>query len=482
MVRPGRFPRPHLIAASTIALALLVLTAVLPESGADTEARSPSSADLVTGLSPPAGPAAGNAAVARERAPALEIQPAPADGSVAARIARLADVVPATSSHVRAEAAGPQSADPAAPARERTVKVRSGDSLASIFQREGIPARDLHLLTASTPLGKRLKRIHPGHELAFTFDADNTLEGLAYVTGPLERLEFVRNGDAFVAKELQREPERAQAYKHGVIENSLFVAGRRAGLTDTMTMHLAQVFQWDIDFVLEIRRGDEFSVLFEELYVDGEFIGYGNILAAEFVNQGRSHRAIRYTDSNGDSSFYSPEGRPLRKAFLRAPLEFSRISSNFNPNRRHPLFNRSMPHRGIDYAAPTGTPVYAAGDGRIVTAARNESSGNYVVIQHGQQVTTKYLHLSRFGKGVRQGVRVRQGQTIGYVGATGWATGPHLHYEFVVNGVHQNPRTVKLPAAEPIPKGEMARFLEHSGPLLALLDAHRQDLQLALAQ
>jgi murein DD-endopeptidase MepM/ murein hydrolase activator NlpD len=367
-------------------------------------------------------------------------------------------------------------------ARSSTLEVRRGDSLSVIFQREGIPARDIADLLAAEPLGKRLRNIFPGHALTLDRDREGRLLKLTYAAGRLETLEFERVDSGFISREVVREPERAKAYGHGVIESSLFLSSQRAGLSDALTMRLAQIFQWDIDFVLDIRRGDEFHVVFEELYVDEEFIGHGNILAAEFVNRGKVHRAIRYTDANGHADYYDPNGQSMRKAFLRAPVEFSRISSNFNLNRVHPLFKRNAPHRGIDYAAPTGTPVLAAGDGRVTVASRTEPNGNYVVIQHGEQFTTKYLHLSKFGRGIRSGTRVRQGQVIGYVGATGWATGPHLHYEFLVNGVHKNPRTVPLPQAEPIPRSEMARFSERTVPLLALLDDYKNQVQLALGR
>jgi murein DD-endopeptidase MepM/ murein hydrolase activator NlpD len=360
-----------------------------------------------------------------------------------------------------------------------TVQVRPGDNLSVIFKRQGIPAREIQHLLASEPLGKRLKNIFPGHALTFTRADDGTLVKLAYTPGPLETLEFERVGNGYLGREMVQEPSRTKAYKHGAIDHSLFVASQRAGLPDGMTMRLAQIFQWDIDFVLDIRRGDEFHVMFEELYVGDEFIGHGDILAAEFVSRGDTHRAIRYTDAQGRADYYDPEGDPMRKAFLRAPVEFSRISSNFNLRRVHPLFKRNMPHRGIDYAAPTGTPILASGDGRVVTASRTDPNGNYVVIQHGEQFTTKYLHLSKFGRGVKSGVRVKQGQTIGYVGATGWASGPHLHYEFLVNGVHQNPRTVQLPDADPIPGAERDRFNARAQPLLTLLDDFKQQVQLA---
>ena len=362
---------------------------------------------------------------------------------------------------------------------EKHTQVKPGDNLANIFKRQGISAKELQTLLASKPYGKRLKRIFPGHNFTFSLTEDNTLVKLAYSPGPLELLEFKRVGETFVGYEVTKEPERTTAYKHAVIDHSLFVSSQRAGLDDALTMRLAQIFQWDIDFVLEIRSGDEFYVLFEELYLDDEFIGYGDILAAEFVNQGDSYRAALYTDAGGDRDYYNPDGDSMRKAFLRAPVEFSRISSNFNLRRLHPLWKKTMPHRGIDYSAPSGTPILASGDGKVTRASRSKANGNYVVLQHGEQFVTKYLHLSKFGRGVRKGVRVKQGQTIGYVGATGWATASHLHYEFLVNGVHQNPRTVRLPEAAPIPEKELARFSKLSKPLFSLLSNYKQQIQLA---
>jgi murein DD-endopeptidase MepM/ murein hydrolase activator NlpD len=317
-----------------------------------------------------------------------------------------------------------------------------------------------------------MKEIFPGHELTFAQAPDGALVKVAYSPGPLETIEFTRIGDVFDGHELIEEPDRRKAYKHGTIDHSLFVASQRSGLDDRLTMRLAQIFQWDIDFVLDIRSGDEFHVLFEELYLGDEFIGFGEILAAEFKNQKDIYQAIRYIDENGQSDYYSPSGRNMRKAFLRAPVEFSRISSQFNLRRKHPLHKKTMPHRGIDYVAPTG----------VTKASRTNANGNYVVITHGEQFVTKYLHLSKFARGVKKNARVSQGQTIGYVGATGWATGAHLHYEFLVNGVHHNPRTVKLPAAEPIPAAEKPRFTEQADPLIALLNSHKQQNLLAAGQ
>jgi murein DD-endopeptidase MepM/ murein hydrolase activator NlpD len=312
-------------------------------------------------------------------------------------------------------------------------------------------------------------------------NASNEIIKLTYTPSPLETLAFERAGDGFIGRDVQREPDVQTAYKHATIDSSLFVASQRAGLDDSLTMRLAQIFQWDIDFVLDIRKGDEFYVLFEERYLDDKFIGYGDILAAEFINQSHPYRAVRYVDGDGRSGYFNPDGQNMRKAFLRAPVEFSRISSNFNLHRKHPLYNRTMPHRGIDYAAPTGTPILAAGDGKILAASKTSANGNYIVLQHGEQFVTKYLHLSRFARGIRSGSRVEQGQVIGYVGSTGAATGPHLHYEFLVNGVHMNPRTVKLPDAKPIPVAEQTRFASTTTPYFHLLDDFKQQ-QLALAR
>ncbi len=373
-------------------------------------------------------------------------------------------------------------APPVDPWRKINTTVKPGDNLALIFKRHGLSPRDVYLVTQSKPLGKQLKNIFPGHEMVLKLDDNNQLVALDYSPNALKTLTYERQGDSFVSELLTAEPDKVLSYKHGMIDHSLFVASQRAGLSDAMTMRLAQIFQWDVDFVLDIRPGDSFYVLFEELFLNNEFIGYGQILAAEFMNQGDSYRAIQYEDASGKRDYYAPNGDSMRKAFLRAPVEFSRISSNFNLRRVHPLFKTARPHRGIDYAAPTGTPILASGDGKVKIASRTQANGNYVVINHGEQFVTKYLHLSRFARGVRTGARVTQGQTIGYVGATGWATGPHLHYEFLVNGVHKNPRTVSLPEAEPIQETEMGRFKTQTAEYRSLLDNFKTQVALAAAQ
>ena len=359
-----------------------------------------------------------------------------------------------------------------------TAEVKPGDSLSTIFQRHGLAARDLHLLVESGQLGKRLADLHPGYELEFGRDAELNLVHLEYRPGSWETVKFQRVGDEFKASSKFNEPDAVRRYGHTSIDHSLFRACRSLGLDDAFAMRLAEIFKWDIDMFLEIRKGDEFHVLYEEQQIDGEFVGFGDILATEFVNQGRSYKAVRYVDGAGNASYYSPTGKNLRKAFLRAPLDYSRISSNFSRNRLHPLWKRTMPHLGIDYAAPSGTPVKAAGAGVVTARSKSSSKGNYIVIQHGDRYQTKYLHLSRFAPGIAPGRRVEQGRVIGYVGATGWATGPHLHYEFLVDGVHTNPRRVSMPPAEPIDAGERERFDAETSALLGSLASHK-DRQLA---
>lgn len=370
-------------------------------------------------------------------------------------------------------AAQPASAPPPAAPDWQIARVQRNDTLERVFRRNRLSPADLQCLIDSGPLGARLHEVHPGDVIEFTMDDAGRLQRLGYSPAPLERLEFERVEAGCAASRTLVAPAVETVARHGVIDHSLWLAGQRSGLDDRITIRLAQIFQWDIDFVLDIRKGDEFRLVYEERRHEGQLIGF-DILAAEFVNQGSPYRAVRYVDGSGDDGYYTPAGESMRKEFLRAPVEFTRISSNFNLRRRHPLFNRSMPHRGIDYAAPVGTPVLAAGDGRVQIAGRTRPNGNYIVLRHGETFQTKYLHLTRFAKGVRVGRRVRQGEVIGYVGATGYATGPHLHYEFLVNGVHRNPRTVELPPAAPVAAQERQRFLAQTTPLLARLEGFQQ--------
>lgn len=357
--------------------------------------------------------------------------------------------------------------------------VTKGDNLSLIFARSGVSAVDLDKLMTLGAAVNTLKRIHPGQTLQLRADVSGRLQELRYEESPTLGLHVRREGDEFTATSVHRIPDRQTAHASAVIDSSLFESGQEAGMTDSMTMDLAGIFGWDIDFALDIREGDRFTVIYDELYLDGERIGEGKILAAEFVNQGQVHRAIRYTDAEGHTAYYTPDGHSLRKAFLRTPVEFSRISSGFNLKRKHPILNRIRAHKGVDYAAPQGTPVKSTGDGRVVFRGVKGGYGNVVIVQHGSTYSTLYAHLSGFVRSVNVGTRVRQGQTIGYLGMTGLATGPHLHYEFLVNGVHRNPLAVKFPDAMPIEARYRRDFQKQAQTLLARLDEIRANSQVA---
>ena len=358
-------------------------------------------------------------------------------------------------------------------------EIRNGENLALIGEKYEITPMEIHNLSSQKPHGKLLRKIRPGERLSFAFDNESQLLRVDYQPDPLTIITFNRKDNSFKSSSNSIAPKREVLFSHGVIEQNLFYSSQKIGLADALTMRLAQIFQWDIDFVLDLRPGDSFFLMYEELFVNDEFVGHGDILAAEFINQGESYRAVFFKDDLDRGDFFNLEGESMRKAFLRAPVEFSRISSSFNLNRVHPLFQTVRPHRGIDYAAPTGTPVLAAGDGRIKTASRTRPNGKYVVIQHGQQFVTKYLHLSRFGRNIKAGKMVKQGQVIGYVGQTGYATGPHLHYEFLVNGAHKNPRTVSLPQATPIAKKHRQLFALESARSFSLLENYKGQMRLA---
>jgi murein DD-endopeptidase MepM/ murein hydrolase activator NlpD len=358
--------------------------------------------------------------------------------------------------------------------KEQTVA--SGDNLSRLFYRAGLNDLDVYRISRAN-LGKSLRNLFPGEVLRFGIDSERRLIEMRYEKSPLEAYVFSAKGDQFVSEHIIREPEVLKSYREGSIKESLYLAGKRANMPDKTVMELANIFGWDIDFVFDIRKGDSFAVLFEERYIDGKRLGTGNILAASFTNRGKTYKAVRYTNSQGETNYYTPDGLSMRKAFLRTPLDIFRISSGFNLRRKHPIHKKIKAHRGVDYAAPTGTPVYSSGDGRVLEAGYTKANGNYVFIQHGQTYTTKYIHLHR--KKVRTGQSVKQRQVIGTVGATGYATGPHLHYEFLVNGVHRNPRTVSLPKANPISSTEKSRFNTMASALLEQLTSNQQTTQLA---
>jgi murein DD-endopeptidase MepM/ murein hydrolase activator NlpD len=355
---------------------------------------------------------------------------------------------------------------PAPASFTREESLRRGETPAAFLARMGVAPEDVRRLQR-LPAIRMLRR---GHVVTLETAADGRLVGLRYLSSRETRFEISRSGDEFRASESQAPLETEILLRRGVIESSLFAATDAAGVSDSVAVQVADIFAGDVDFQRELRRGDRFAVVYEQHYVDGRAVHSGRVLAAEFVNRGRVLRAVYYQPEGGRGGYYTPEGGNLRKLFLRSPLEYTRITSGFGM-RRDPVLHRAWrTHRGVDFAAPTGTRVRAAGDGVVQFAGRRGGYGNMVIVRHRGEVSTVYAHLSRFGPGVKPGLRVAQGDIVGYVGATGWATGPHLHYEFRVAGRARNPYSVAMPAGKPIPPDERAAFRARAAPLVAQLE------------
>ena len=354
------------------------------------------------------------------------------------------------------------------------IEVRNGDTLAGILGRFGIGAATVHELTSASSTAASLARIHPGQLLHVRLSDSGDLVEIVHQTSAMTGIRAWAADDGFRAEAYEEPVESRVAYASGTIDGSLYAAASLAGLSDRVIMQLADIFGWDVDFALDIRSGDSFLVIYEERYLNGEKLDDGDVLAAEFSNQGHRYQALRFVDDDGNRAYLTPDGHSLRKAFLRTPVNFSRISSHFSLGRKHPILHKLRAHKGVDYAAPTGTPVKASGDGKVAFVGTKGGYGKTVVLQHGQGYSTLYAHLSRFTKGLRAGIRVHQGEVIGFVGSSGLATGPHLHYEFQVNGTHMNPLTVRLPQAAPIEQRYRAAFSQLAGERLAQLETIRR--------
>jgi murein DD-endopeptidase MepM/ murein hydrolase activator NlpD len=360
------------------------------------------------------------------------------------------------------------------------VTVRSGQTVGDIFRQQGVSAGDLQKMLEDHANASALRTIHPGEEFAFARGADGGLRAVRFDRDEKTRVTEFFVDDGMHESVQSRGVERRTHVAHGVVERSLFEAGEQAGMSDAMVLKLANAFGYDIDFAQDLRQGDSFTVIYDDVYCEGDRLHDGDVIAATFVNRGKRFSAFRYTDGTGNTMFYSGDGRPLRKAFLRTPVDFTRISSLFTAGRMHPILGTMRAHQGVDYAAPSGTPVRAAGEGRIAFRGWQNGYGNVVILQHGGHYSTLYGHMSRFA-GIGVGQHVSQGQTIGFVGMTGLATGPHLHYEFRIDGVHRDPLTVTLPKPEPLPAVELVRFERQSQPLLAKLKS-LEATQIALAK
>lgn len=346
--------------------------------------------------------------------------------------------------------------------------VQAGDTASNIFSRLNIHSH-LHGILENEDAKQALVNIRPGETFKAKLSADGQFERLIYQPNRLTQLNVEAGPEGYIITTVEHPVDTRKVSASVTIDDSMYMDGKKAGLSDNVIMSLFNIYAFDIDFMQDIRRGDKFTAIYEERYLNGEKLKDGPILAAEFTNKGKSYKAYRYTNAKGESDYYDESGRSLRKAFIRTPVKFARISSHFNPKRKHPILHTIRAHKGVDYAAPTGTPIRATGSGKVVFVGSKNGYGKTVILKHGKSYTTLYAHMSKFNKSVKQGSQVSQGQVIGYIGKSGSATGPHLHYEFRVNGAHKNPVTVKLPNSSPLPKTEMARFQEETRQLTAQL-------------
>lgn len=352
----------------------------------------------------------------------------------------------------------------------REERVRRGDTIGELLARAGVDDPELRALVRADPAARPLYLLKPGQPVRVGTDADGRFLELRFAPAPTQVLSIRRDSETLAASRGDAEVQKGVAVRSGVIVSSLFGAADAIGLPDAVTLALADAFSGDIDFYHDLRRGDRFSVVYETVSVDGEPAGTGRILAAEFENRGRKLHAYRWVAPDGTDGYYGPDGSNARKGFLRSPMAFSRVTSGFSLARRHPIFATWRAHTGVDFGAPTGTPIRATGSGVVAFAGVRGGYGNVVILRHDASITTLYGHMSRFAQGMRTGARVSQGDTIGYVGQTGWATGPHVHYEFRVGDVARNPQTIALPAAEPVPAAQRAAFAAAIAPARAMLE------------
>ncbi len=386
-----------------------------------------------------------------------------------APVSRLEDSAPGPTPAPRRAATVPDDSPAPDAARWEEITVRRGDTLSRLLERAGVDEAALIPFVRAHPEAQPFHRLRASQTLRWRTEGDGRLLELATEIGDDSTLHLQRTAEGYRVFRQTQPSETQLAYATGTIESSLFEDGLAAGLSEGVLVRLVEIFGWDIDFAQQLRRGDSFAVIYEERRWQGQKISDGRVLAAEFVNQGKTYRAVAYRNARGQTDYYTPEGLSLRRPFLRTPVEFSRISSRFS-RRFHPVLKTWRAHTGVDYAAPSGTPVRATAAGRVTALGWHGGYGRRVVVRHGGAYSTLYGHLSRFASVLRVGSLVEQGQVIGYVGATGLATGPHLHYELQVNGRHQNPLTFKFPGAAPLPADERDAFGNTAAPLAARLD------------
>ena len=353
----------------------------------------------------------------------------------------------------------------------RIHEVMDGENLSIIFEEFKVP---LNIAYRIFRLDKNnlLSKIKPGDEMKFTYLGED-ITGIEIIKDSINSI-LIEITDKISIKKISKDVELIQSFKSGVIKTSFYEAALEAEIPDSIIMDFAYIFGWDIDFIFDIREGDSFNVIYETPYSEGEKVKNGDIILAKFVNRGETYSANRFFLNENDKEFFDDNGNNLQKAFLRAPLDFAYISSHFNPNRMHPVLHTIRAHNGVDYAAKTGSPVRTTGNGTVHYAGRRNGCGNEIVIKHSNDYSTRYCHLNKFKSGIKKGTKVIQGETIGFVGSTGLATGPHLHYEFKIGNKHVDPVKLQLPSAEPISqnlRSDFDKILKDNKLLLSKLDS-----------
>ena len=383
---------------------------------------------------------------------AISEQPVTKDQPVSDNIATLPVVVTDASSGLSFKPLLEKS-----PAFWKTITVRKGDTLYFILKRLGLRTATATLVARSDNSAP-LVRLSPGRTLhILSLDGSNS-DAFIYENSLLTWVYASKNGNSYDISSNKLPTTTHITKVKGEIISSLYTAAKVAGISDTLAMNMTEIFGWDIDFAINVQPGDRFKLIFEDVYVNGSKKIHGDILAAEFINNGKTYRAIANRDDDGTLRYYSPDGRSMQKTFLRTPVKFSRISSRFSKARYHPVLKRTRAHKGVDYAANRGTAVRSTATGRIIHAGRKGGYGNAIIISHGSTYSTLYAHLSSFSRGIKKGSKVKQGQIIGRVGSTGLASGPHLHYEFRINGKHVNPLSFRQPASKPIQVSQKVEF------------------------
>jgi murein DD-endopeptidase MepM/ murein hydrolase activator NlpD len=355
----------------------------------------------------------------------------------------------------------------------REERIGRGETLPSLLQRLGVDTEDRQALIAATRQSKSIAGLIPGRSVLARVSSSGRLLLMRYLASDTTLVSVNRNNGSFQISQQTIQTDMRPVMRSGSVQGSLFGATDAADVPDRIASEMAEAFSGDIDFHKDLRRGDHFSVVYEAFYFDGQLVKTGRLLAAEFVNQDKAYRAVYFKDAQGHDGYYNADGQSMKRAFLKSPMPFNRISSGFSLARLHPVLQIMRSHKGIDYAAPTGTPVRAIADSVVSFVGKQGGYGNLVVLNHQSPYSTAYGHLSAYGKGIKRGGKIRQGQVIGYVGATGLATGPHLHYEFRVNGEQRNPLAMKLPTTYPLDSRTKAQFVAYSQPLAARLNLLR---------